>query len=280
MNNDLWSMIVDLELDFLTEVIGLDSLHFGIWEDHEPESLEYLDRAQNRYTQKLASFIPEEVEAILDVGSGMGDNARYLTGKGYRVTAISPTESHRRFYEDGLAGLEFHCTGIEDFTSDCTYDLILMSESSNYFSYQEAFEKFETLLKPGGYVLVSGLFKKKETELFQRKHRYDEYLAWAQGSGYEILDDEDITQSVLKTLTVGRNGLIYVQKTLTLLDRYSDRFKSSVRGMLVFNIGKLLAGNSPEMIFKALDDLLYLYDEDMFQEYITYRIILFRKNHL
>ena len=89
-----WVAEQDFELYFVAEVLKLSSLHYGYWEVGEASGridLDEVRRAQSLFTDKLLSFIPGSVNTILDVGAGMGDNARALAAAGYRVTAISPS---------------------------------------------------------------------------------------------------------------------------------------------------------------------------------------------
>jgi len=81
---------LNLELFFCTEVLKLKSLQYGYWEQEEKLDLESIRRAQQHYTETLLEMIPEDVHNILDIGCGIGDNARALAAKGYHVTAISP----------------------------------------------------------------------------------------------------------------------------------------------------------------------------------------------
>ena len=61
----------DLELYFVREILGLESLHYGCFELHEPLTLETVRRAQHRYTHSLVEMLPSDVERVIDVGCGM-----------------------------------------------------------------------------------------------------------------------------------------------------------------------------------------------------------------
>ena len=75
-------MPIDHVLKLYSDTIRSDYLHYGFW--GEPNSvkiesitLQDIKNAQNRYIEHLASFIPNEVNSILDVGCGIGGNAEY-----------------------------------------------------------------------------------------------------------------------------------------------------------------------------------------------------------
>ena len=125
-----------------TEVLKLNSLHYGFWEQEEQLSLESIRQAQTRYTDTLLDLIPADVHKVLDIGCGIGDNARALKAKGYEVTAISPDHNHAAYFETAeSAGIHFINTGIETFSSPEKYDLVLMSESQGYFAMDMGFSQ-------------------------------------------------------------------------------------------------------------------------------------------
>ena len=91
---------LNFELYFVTEVLKLRSLHYGYWDEERSNGrldLDEIQRAQSRFTERLISFVPPETKTILDVGAGIGDNARALSRSGHRVTAISPDRNHERY---------------------------------------------------------------------------------------------------------------------------------------------------------------------------------------
>ena len=70
------------------QLFNIEDLHYGFW-DHPEEinpqelTLDDMVKAQDRYIEHLATFIPEDVKSILDVGAGIGGNSSYLLSKGY-----------------------------------------------------------------------------------------------------------------------------------------------------------------------------------------------------
>ena len=192
---------LNLELFFCTEVLKLNSLHYGYWEEKEKLDLESIRRAQQRYTDTLLEMIPADVHEILDIGCGIGDNARALAGRGYRVTAISPDKVHANYFENADPNhVRFFNTAIENFTPDQKFDLVLMSESQGYFAMDMGFSQSTRCLRPGGYLLVSGIFKQDNSSGFRGSHIEDEYIACAQTYGLVKKDYRDITGNTLPTL--------------------------------------------------------------------------------
>src|SRR5258708_7199968 len=131
-------------------------------------SFRIIRQAQARYTKLLVNTVPPGVHAILDVGCGVGCNARALTEKGYKVTSISPDGNHGKFFQNAPEPLRFCQSKYENFSSDERFDLVLMSESQNYFDADTGLSQTRRLLTPGGYLLICGMFRKKNTPEFDQ----------------------------------------------------------------------------------------------------------------
>jgi len=198
---------LNLELFFCTEVLKLNSLHYGFWEQEEKLNLDSIRQAQTRYTDTLLDMIPADVHKILDIGCGIGDNARALKAKGYQVTAISPDRNHAAYFETAeSAGIHFINTGIETFSSPEKYDLVLMSESQGYFAMDMGFSQSVRHLRPGGYLLVSGIFKQDGKDGFEGPHIEGEYIRCAQDFGLLRKESVDITDNILPTLAFANDA--------------------------------------------------------------------------
>jgi SAM-dependent methyltransferase len=217
----------DLQLFVCTDVLKLPSLHYGFWPpDAEPRWAD-LPAAQARFTEHLIAAIPDGVRSVLDVGCGVGDNARALSALGYVVTAISPDMNHRR-YVDGDPRIVFERTRFEDFTSDRRFDLVLMSESQNYFDAAEGFRRTLGLLNPGGHLLVSGMFRRAgSTRFAQTRNDEREYVDVARREGLVLVSCADITPNVLPTLRLAREKYEdHVKPALDLVARYVSGTRS------------------------------------------------------
>ena len=114
------------------QLFRVEDLHYGFWDDPgsiDPEQLTLDDmvKAQGRYIEHLASFIPEEVKTILDVGAGIGGNSSYLISKGFEIEALSPDEYQETVFAEKYNGeVRFHRTKFEDFESEKQYDLVFV----------------------------------------------------------------------------------------------------------------------------------------------------------
>ena len=265
---------VNLELTACIDVLKLNSLHYGYWDRPEEGKLSLSDirEAQSRYTDTLLDLIPEGVRTILDVGCGVGDISKALSERGYEVTAISPHEDHRKLFLDS-DGIEYHCVRFEQLDVDKKFDLVLMSESQNYFDTEIGFEQCERYLADEGYLLVSGIFRKDDTEEFDNIPSVeDEYILRARGHNLSLLESRDITTNVLPTLGFAHNSYNeYVVPSLNLLHAlFSNLAPMKLRLLRLVFSGEI----------KRLGTLKNYYaerlDPQLFETYIRYLRLLFR----
>ena len=219
---------LDLELFFCTEILKLTSLHYGYWEESEKPkegtklTLECLRDGQQKYTDMLIEAIPKNVKSILDVGCGIGDVSRALSKLEYDVTAISPDSNHAKYFENQLSKLTFLQTKFEDLDIDSKFDLILMSESQNYFPTEIGFRQCSTLLLPKGYLLVSGMFRKdSDSEITEVPNTIENYAKTAKKHGLLLIENVDITQNILPTIDFIYESMErYVEPSVTMINQF------------------------------------------------------------
>ena len=264
---------LNLELFFCTEVLKLNSLHYGFWEQEEKLNLDSIRKAQARYTQTLLEMIPADVHNILDIGCGIGDNARALNAKGYKVTAISPDRNHAAYFEtEDSAGIHFINTGIETFTSQEKYDLVLMSESQGYFAMDMGFSQSVRYLRPGGYLLVSGIFKQDGKNGFESSHVEGEYIRCAENFRLMRKDYADITDNILPTLAYANDAY---QSYLTPISQTAQHFIGK-GGMRKWQLLKALFARE----FSNFEEVCRYYEQHFntkfFKEKMRYARILFQ----
>jgi len=104
-------------LRFYTEVLGLEHLHYGLWEPEDERSLPGVRKAQARYANYLMTLIPAGVKTILDVGCGTGVMAAHLTQLGYTVEGLSPDPSHQRLFRARVPS-PFHLLRVDGTNTD------------------------------------------------------------------------------------------------------------------------------------------------------------------
>ena len=273
---------LDLELFFCTEILKLNSLHYGYWAESEKLTegdnkltLECLRDGQQKYTDMLIKAIPKNVKSILDVGCGIGDVSRALSKLEYDVTAISPDSNHAKYFENDLSQLTFLQTKFEDLDIDNKFDLILMSESQNYFPTEIGFRQCTTLLSPEGYLLVSGMFKKdSSSKIAEVPNTIEEYAEAAERHNLLLIKNVDITQNILPTIDfIYESMQNYVEPSAKMLSQF------------ISSIAPLKSRFIKFFFRKQINTTLQLYnyyrkrtDPLFFQKNIVYARLLFQYN--
>ncbi|MCU0656721.1 MAG: methyltransferase domain-containing protein [Polyangiaceae bacterium] len=265
-----------LDLFFCSEILKLSSLHYGLWADPgaEPLTLDNLRAAQRRYTEALFRLIPGDTRSALDVGCGLGDVARGLVARGIRVTAISPDKNHGRYVEGAGENVRFVQSRYQNFSSKERFDLVLMSESQNYFQPGVCFEQTSRFLRPGGHLLVAGMFRKSDGKPFpDHVNVLEEFIGQGASMGFEVVENQDITGNVLPTLTLVHGAMrSYIDPSVDLLQRYAQTsapVKARVLGLVFRRQLEELRGIYRYLLAKT--------DPDAFAEHGTYRMLLMRR---
>jgi len=263
--------VKDPILDYYRKITKSDYLHYGYWNLEDELKVENLHRAQEQYIKHLISLIPQGVQTVLDVGCGTGGNALLLKEKGFQVEALSPDTAQAEAFR-AKGEIPFHLTKFEHFETDKRYDLILMSESSQYIPMKEGFKKCRNLLTSKGNLLVSDYFLRENFDedniLAICTHKKDEYQKTAEEFGFEIIKSEDITSRVTPTLDLAR--LKYDEYVKPTLELFNDLLIGWAP--IPYRIVKFLARKP----LKSLEMQLQLIDSHQFLKHRQYMIYLFR----
>ncbi|MGL5034106.1 MAG: class I SAM-dependent methyltransferase [Microcystaceae cyanobacterium] len=195
-------------LNYYLKLTGSKYLHYGYWEPiptcAEELSMSRLVQAQEAYSQKLLNFIPEGVIRLLDVGCGIGSNAAFLIEQGLNVDGLAPDPlQQEKFLEVTEGKAIFHLTKFEDFKTKEAYDLVLLSESSQYMAAKDIAEGAAKALKPGGYLLLADMLRSDPnyTEgIFSNCHVVKDLDEALTRSGFVLIKREDISPQVAPTL--------------------------------------------------------------------------------
>jgi len=182
--------------------LGMEDLHYGYWTEDLPLTAQNLPRAQARYTEELIRDIPEGVKSILDVGCGAGNTARKLLDLGYEVVCLSPNAWLNDVAQQAVGDrARVYLSKFEDFELDRKFDLILFSESFLFMKADQALAKAEAMLNPGGYILISDIFKVPSDVKSPIGGGQDirRYRALLEASRFELLRDTDITAEIAPT---------------------------------------------------------------------------------
>jgi SAM-dependent methyltransferase len=221
---------VSTALRFYHEVVGLDHLHYGLW-NGEPLTLDGLKVAQDRFTRHLLSWIPEGVRSVLDVGCGIGSTALMLKQSGYEVEGLSPDPYHQSVFSRRV-GTPFHLSRFQEFRPLRRYDLVLMSESAQYIWLDRLFPAVGASA-PGGHLLVADYFTVNGAKgaLGRSGHALDRFLAEARTAGLDLVRREDVTERVAPTLELARSWIErYLDPCLALVSGITFRTDRRRRG--------------------------------------------------
>ncbi|MBW4629357.1 MAG: methyltransferase domain-containing protein [Brasilonema octagenarum HA4186-MV1] len=195
-------------IDYYMGVTGSSYLHYGYWETlpHSGEELTLtsLRAAQQAYTDKLFSFIPQGISTVLDVGCGIGGNAKYLLERGFAVEGLAPDAlQQEKFLKNTNGQVPFYLTRFEDFQQTHSYDLILFSESSQYIAVDDLAQGAARLLSSGGYLLIADMMRSDpeyQEGIFSNCHVTSDLQEALERAGFTLIKAEDISNSVAPTI--------------------------------------------------------------------------------
>ena len=272
-------MSIDHVLKLYSETIRSSYLHYGFWDDPdsidlETITLQIIKDAQVRYIEHLASFIPDSVSSILDVGCGIGGNTEFLLKNGYNVEALSPDDYQKNTIITKFDNKVpfYHCK-FENFTAQKKYDLILESESACYIKMDEGFKRGRQALNDGGYLLASDYFvhfqdTSKNIHL-KSSHNMNQYLSFAQSNGYKLIREYDQTENTMPTLDYAK---YFVERFLNPTVEYGINSANKNFPKISKLIGRIISSK-----FQKKRDQLNLIDSKQFRKYRKYMIYLFQK---
>ena len=92
-NEKVSSKEVGLEIGLVISrfLYKTEHLHYGYWPDDLEIIPENVRKAQDLHSKLIIDSIPDDVETILDIGSGSGGLAEKLIEKGFNVHCVSPS---------------------------------------------------------------------------------------------------------------------------------------------------------------------------------------------
>ncbi|MFI6004135.1 SAM-dependent methyltransferase [Streptomyces sp. NPDC051366] len=148
--------------------------------------------------------------SVLDIGCGVGGGSLYWAQEhGATVTGLTVAADHIPVIEDFArqAGVGDRVTpllaDVHAFTADRKYDAAYANESSGYMDRERLFQVVAESLKPGGWFGIQEHFicRPEWTEFIDGYYKtrlgtLTEYLAAAEAAGFELEQDEDVTDRV------------------------------------------------------------------------------------
>lgn len=259
----------DRALRFYKDVLGLDRLHYGIWNPGDPLDIDHLKAAQKRYEDYLIEHIPADAKSVLDVGCGSGALCQELLARGFAAEGLSPDVNQKAHFEATLKA-PFHFTRFEDFAPPKRFDAVIMSESCQYIPLDRLFPVARQALAPGGALILCDYFVKDGASGIMAKsgHPYPAFLKAVEASGFNIVARRDITRETAVTLDLAK---LWANQILLGADILTEKARSRYRrttGFLFWLFRKKIAN------FRAQEDLL---DSEAFVQNKVYEFFLMRQ---
>jgi SAM-dependent methyltransferase len=284
------------------QLLGIDDLHYGLWEDDLTLSLSNLAEAQQRYTNMIVTALPSAKDGntrVIDIGCGTGHILAQLINRGFLADGLVPAP---KLAEQVRGRLE-KCSSPTDADPDkpparlfestfeefpmndhnAYYDAALFSESYQYIPMSASFPILAHIVKPGGLVVICDFFKTEHDgdgqpgdKSFGGGHRMNQFYTELEKHPFTLLRDEDITSKVSPNIKL-------VDETLTqklipagqTINRYlTDNYPKSYG--LVKKLFNLFLG-------KKLQKQKYKYfsghrTQAVFEHYKTYHLIVLKRN--
>jgi len=278
----------ELGLVLAQQLLGVDDLHYGLWDDTLELKLGNTPIAQQRYTELLLSTLPPAKPGpvrVLDVGCGTGNLIAHLLERGYLADGVSPAKGLSKLVHKRLAQFPGNATRLyeckfEDVPLDSLqhrYDVVLFSESFQYINLESALSLLPQLLKPGGLLVICDFFKTEHhgdrgpgDRSFGGGHDWRGFNERMRSTPFALLRDEDITHRVSPNIELVSQVL--ENKVKPVAGTLQQYFRSNYP-RLSWLIGRLFR--------KKLAKLHYKYfaghrTQATFERYKTYHLLVYR----
>lgn len=278
----------ELGLVLAQQILGVDDLHYGLWDPDLELKLTNIGIAQQRYTDFLLATLPPAQPGpvrVLDIGCGTGHILGQLLDRGYRADGVIPSPNLAKLVRQrlekrpGNLSQLFECR-FEDFPAGQHtqhYDVALFSESFQYISMDASFALLQQIVKPGGLLVICDFFKTAHhgdggigDKSFGGGHQLADFYRKIKTTRFVQLRDEDITHRVSPNLDLLNDFLLNTIKPVGLsLDRY-----------LSSNYPKL-SWIAQKLMRKKLAKANYKYfsghrSKETFERYKTYHLMVYK----
>ncbi|MCP4494032.1 MAG: class I SAM-dependent methyltransferase [Gammaproteobacteria bacterium] len=270
------------------QLLQIQDLHYGFWEDGEAPSAAKFPEAQSKYTDFLCQYIREAISTgencrILDVGCGIGVTTYKLLDMGYRVDGLVPSNwmaqqarEKIRQVEGGKNSRIYECN-FEDFpvaNSSKKYQLAFFSESYQYVNMQKAFDVLNLITPENGTVIIFDFFKKDGVDgesPLGGGHSIGQFYHTVEKNSYKIHTDLDVTNNLSPNLKLVNDILVerIIPFSQTLDTFFSTRY---------YRLSKIL-----KFLFrKKLEKVRFKYsqgrNEESFRQFKTYRLFVLKRS--
>ena len=205
----------EVGLVLLQQLLHLDELHYGLWDEGLAPTLANLPLAQRRYTEFLLAALRELApppRRVLDVGCGAGAFLVELLALGHNAEGVSPSPELIRLTRARQEEIRIFKCRFEDFPPaerSAHYDALVFSESFQYVALPTALERAQALLRPGGHLLVCDFFRSAAhgdggpgDGTMGGGHPIAAFYEAMSRTRFTIVRDEDLTARIAPTLAI------------------------------------------------------------------------------
>lgn len=278
----------ELGLVLAQQLLNVEDLHYGWWEEGETPTLGELRNAQERYSTRLIDAVTQVCRAggrVLDVGCGTGHLLEKMLGAGLEVDGVIPAPWLEQRVLERIARLEpayrpivYPCK-FEDMPASARnrpYDVILFSESFQYVPLEHSLPMIRALLAPGGKVVVCDFFKTEHhgdrgpgDKSFGGGHRLDRFYRALADHRFEIIRDDDITRFISPSVALVDQILRHrIGPACGSIDRFITERVPRIRKL----VGWLFRKRLQKLRYKYLESHR---TQAVFERYKSYRLVIF-----
>ena len=276
----------ELGLVLARQLLGVEDLHYGLWDPDLELSFENLVTAQQRYSEMLIGRLPQPASGVrvLDVGCGTGHLLAQMLDRGYAADGLVPAPALAAIVRQRLArraaspSRVFECR-FEDLPEDCGryYDLALFSESFQYVQLAASLAKLQRILRPGASLLICDFFKTdahRDGGVGDRSmgggHSLRAFREAIAKTPFAAVEELDITTRMSPNLKLLNDTLMLKVKPAALT---VDRFLEDNYPWLYWLSRKLMRSRLEKVQRKYFSGLR---SPETFEHYKTYRLLHYR----
>ncbi|MBD3610335.1 MAG: class I SAM-dependent methyltransferase [Gammaproteobacteria bacterium] len=210
------------------QLLGIDDMHYGMWDEDLEVKFSNMAVAQQRYTDMLLADMPDPAQGdvrVIDIGCGTGHIFGQLLDKDYKADGLVPAPGFAKLVNQKLEARKdkpAHLFQIpfEQFPvaeNSAEYDVALFSESFQYIPVEQSFPILEKIVKPGGVIIICDFFETENVgdggpgdRSFGGGHNWKKFQQQMADSPFEIISDTDITSKMSPNLDMVNNFLMNV----------------------------------------------------------------------